>query len=247
MISRNIFKAILIHVLIGLVLFLQNVFYFSIEILKYEIILIWIWNIISYARLKGSFNQPYIYFLATFFFFILSRIFSDIMGLLDFHLTSGFSQYRYSLYVQGKILINLIIALWGTQLGVFFGVRKSLCVQNTSFKYSEKLYRYGLLLFTLSSPFVIFDFLKKLLTIQKYGYLALFQDFQESPSLIIILCVVINTIGLYFIILSKPKKIENNTNFIVLFVFSPCKIVSWAKRSYSMSNTYCILGDYSCL
>ncbi|MBN2597971.1 MAG: O-antigen polysaccharide polymerase Wzy [Marinifilaceae bacterium] len=206
MIPKNTFVAILIHVLLGFLVLIQNVFYFSIEILKYEIILIWIWDIISYVRLKKSFNLPYIYFLATFFFFILSRVFGDIMGLLDFSLTTGFSQYKYSLYVQGKILVNLIIALWATQLGVFLSVRKSSVVTNVDFDHSDKLYKYGLGLFIFTLPFVIFDFFKKVMAIKKYGYLALFQDFNESPALIVILCIVINTIGLYFIILSKPDK-----------------------------------------
>ena len=201
----SVYNIIIIHIFIGIIVLLRNFFFPSIEVLKYEVMLIWLWSIVSCRYLEKSYNTPYLYFLGTYFLFLLSRIFLDIINIYDFSITTGFSNYSYDLYTQKKILMNVFLSLWSIHLGYLIKNRKTKSFKVVGIK-NNNLIKIGLIIFIMTLPLFYYDIIQNLQLVLSSGYLALFQDYGNQQSIIIILAKPLNQIGLYLFILGNPSK-----------------------------------------
>ncbi len=174
--------------------------------LKYAVIAVFLLNVFYAVRLQGlPLYHPYLIFLGMIGLFILSRIFVDVIGGDSFAQTTQFSHYVFDKSVQIRLLVNVIIALLGLQLGAilvsFFAPWE--------FKHPDEdidWKKIGLIIFYIGLPFLAYQYLMAGLEVLEKGYAAkLNGDLEYKNSFIVTVMSRLAFGGFFFYLAGIPK------------------------------------------
>lgn len=174
-IKRIILIQIILILLLSIELFIFNVFkaeQIFVEILKYELLIIYIYSILSIKK-YFKWTNLYLIFLLTLGAFIFSRIFLDILGMYNFYWANKWRDFFFPLNTQITTLTLLIISLLFIQLGVllsYFRKRE----ERDELKTYPALERLSIFLFFLSSPGIFIKYIIQLKFILQNGYMAVY-------------------------------------------------------------------------
>lgn len=172
-------RTVLIQLLAILIYTLQSLFFWvgelensCINLLQYELLIIYVWSIYSAVKEAGFFNL-YVIFLFTLGLFLYSRIFLDILGLYEWYWATKWSDFYFPAHTQYRILSFLIYTLFFTHLGVLLG-RCYLSYRQIQFSYSPFLDKCSTVLFFMAVPGTFTKYLIELKFILSKGYLAVY-------------------------------------------------------------------------
>tara|TARA_R110002050_G_scaffold98117_1_gene203851 strand:- start:4358 stop:5770 length:1413 start_codon:yes stop_codon:yes gene_type:complete len=143
-----------------------------IEILKYELVIIYIYTVISSKRYL-KWTSLYLIFLFTLGLFIFSRIFLDIFGIYQFEWANKWRNFLFPLKTQITLLSYLIISLVVIHLGALlslFTPRRN----KVELKPYAKLEEVSLYLFFLSFPGILYKYILQFKFIINNGYTAVY-------------------------------------------------------------------------
>lgn len=144
----------------------------TINILQYELLLIFLWSLFSAIHESGTFNL-YVLFLYMLCVFIYSRIFLDIYGLFNWTWADKYNDFIFPINVQFQILILLTFSLLFMHLGCLMG-RKYLSYRKINFEYSRYLDKISTFLFLFSVPGTFIKYLIQFKAVLEHGYLAVY-------------------------------------------------------------------------
>jgi oligosaccharide repeat unit polymerase len=165
-----------------LVIILQCVFFLlplSVDFFKYDVIFLFVFTLcFSLFYVKVPLYHPYILFLCTFFLFLLSRVFLDIVGVGDFAKNDYFIYYTFPKHVQYKILELLILALSFIHLGTLFAFKKTHRYQNQNYLptsiFTKNIKKITLIIFYSSLVPCLLYILIVISYVVKNGYISLY-------------------------------------------------------------------------
>lgn len=152
----------------------------TVTVLKYELLLFFIWSLITATHEGGSFNL-YVLFLLMLCVFIYSRIFLDLFGLFDWAWADKYNDFIFPLDTQFQILVLLTFSLLFMQYGCFSG-RAFLKYKTISFDYSPYLNKISIWLFLLSTPGTFTKYIIQFRTVLEHGYLSVYDGTINSLS-----------------------------------------------------------------
>lgn len=144
----------------------------TINILQYELLLIFLWSLFSAIHESGTFNL-YVLFLYMLCVFIYSRIFLEIYGLFNWTWADKYNDFIFPINVQFQILILLTFSLLFMHLGCLMG-RKYLSYRKINFEYSRYLDKISTFLFLFSVPGTFIKYLIQFKAVLEHGYLAVY-------------------------------------------------------------------------
>jgi oligosaccharide repeat unit polymerase len=205
-----------LNLFISLFLIIQILLFFIIppnqlyiDILKYEILLFFIWCFISmYKRLKLT--SLYFLFLFSFGLFILSRIFLDILGLCKFEYANMFFDTYFSLETQKNLLGYILFIL----ISVNFGALNFIKSGNNKneildiIQPNKSVGKIGIFLFILIFPIILAKNYIQFSFVLAHGYLSIFSGEMDKINYPLYMTGAssIFDISIMLILVSKPNK-----------------------------------------
>ncbi len=180
----------------------------SIEILKYELLFIYIWTIVS-AKQFLPWKHLYFLFLLTMGIFQYNRIFLDILGLYHFNYESRWGYFYFPTWTSVELLLLFILGLSLIHMGLLLAnyFFKEIKNHHNSLEYSDRLFQIGKLLFWISFPLFTYKLMIQVQYIAINGYLTAYTDLKSLHYPAITKGTgTLLTIGYSFILASIPRQ-----------------------------------------
>jgi oligosaccharide repeat unit polymerase len=220
-------NAMIVHIAVAILQLIIFLLPLSIDFYKVNLLLLFFYVIISAFYLHISIYHPYILFLGSFFLFMLSRIFVDVLGGGNFAENDFFIHYTFSTEIQFKIILLLSLSLVFMHLGAIFawaGTRKYQCFVPKVNQYSTTIKKIALIMFyTGLIPFSIRIFVV-IQYVMQYGYISMYTlDKNIISNPILALSDDVCTIGFYLFLATFPPTKELkllSTLYIILLILS---------------------------
>jgi len=190
---------------IAIVFLLQCIFsdFLNEDFLKFQIV-VYIFFVVFNIRTKlKNFSHPYFTFLLTFFVFLYSRVFLDLLGFDSFATTDFFTAYQFSADIQIQMLLILLIALNFINMGFNISI---LFLSQDDFSTIDpdlKLQSFTKIIMKISFLFCIIAYWQVWQNVLDYGYLYLYSENYEKPGLLRF--VTILNLSYYFFLASIPE------------------------------------------
>jgi oligosaccharide repeat unit polymerase len=184
-----------------------------IEFYKVNVMILFMYTLcISLFYTRVSLFHPYILFLCTFFLFMLSRVFLDVLGAENFAKNDFFVYHTFSDNVQHKILLLLALTLLFMHLGALLALKNTQKYQDESCHTptsGKSIKRIALMLFYIG----MIPYLLNILTVISYvvqnGYTSLYVANEEIvANPILKIGDDICALGFYFFLACFPDKKE---------------------------------------
>jgi len=184
--------------------------------LKYSTAFLFVYNLLVSLRVQAiPLYHPYLIFTGIFGLYLVSRIFFDILGLVDFGATSQFAFYTFSEDVKLRLLINVAIALWALQLGFMLFFKPDRPVHLKSRRTWERI---GLYLFYIGMPFLVYRYVMVGLDVAQLGYSARISgDLVYRNTLLVSVMSRLSLAG-FFIFLASVPQTKNFKWHLIIFL-----------------------------
>jgi len=147
---------------------------FSVEFLKYELLFIYIWTIIT-ANFFLPWKHIYFFFLLSMGIFQFNRIFLDILELYNFEYASKWGYFYFPTWTSVELLMLFIFALSLIHLGALVAIY-FLKDDSKKLFYSERLFQIGRTVFFLAYPLFMYKLIMQVKYILKNGYLSVYTE-----------------------------------------------------------------------
>ena len=208
--------------------------YVIIGYLKYVVVGLFLMNLfLSLKIFNLPLFHPYVLFLGIFGLYMVSRIFIDLIGIVDFGVTTQFSDYTFDDAVKVRLLINIGLAIFALQVG-FMSFHKY--ENNVTLKYTPMWERLGIVFFYLGLPFLAYQYIMVGLDVIDLGYGArLSGELTYKNSILTSVMVRISLAGFFIFLASIPHTKHFKWHLLVFVIINSLQLLEGGRY-----HTFCL-------